>query len=522
MGQAHASSAPPPGRLPPKSPFFERLRRPSLKRKASQLANETVHAQLGRRISDFVAGVFAANALTGIGVLTVPYAFQQAGWLLGTVTLTVCMLSAYITGTYVIETEAIANALHYGDGVESLAVQFLPNIQQECREQHADPDHALALFTGSAIKRNSDSSFKIRDRFEVGEMAELLLDSRLASKGVYIAIVLFIYGSLAAFVVTVNTSLSHTMAEVWLGQGGNHAAEDIDFFYRWALLVTFFLAFYLCLGDLQKTKVFTLVVLIVRFVAMLAILLAACSKFLRDAEYSAAEIEDSVASLPRWNSEHFGLVFGNTVYVFTLHHALPSMIAPLETQGDSPCVLLSAFFMVVLIMVVLSLTAMLAFGADLAPFYNINFSSLSWLHGLVGLFIVAYPTLAISTVPTSAITLRNTLGKLFKVAPPDPEEPLTRSTVMLTASVLLPPFIIAFITRDIRALVSCVGGYFGLTVSYAVPLLLIITGRKKLSGLTNPRTFTWRLKSSFGHPVVYVMVLIFYFAALGRQILLAV
>jgi len=500
--------------LPPKSPFFARARRPTIRRKASELAEFTAHAHLGQRISDLVGGVFLANALTGIGVLTVPYAFQESGWLLGTLVLVVCMLMAFITGTYVIEAEAIVNALHYGDGVSDLVEGFLAETQQECIDQHVDPSHAKEYFTGAIIKRNVDSSFKIRDRFEVAEMGELLLTNVVAIKLVYLAIVLFIYGSLSAFVVTVNTSLANTLVQAskWTHQG----LKTIDELYPWCLVVTFIIAFKLCLGDVQKTKIFTVVVMIVRFVAMVFMMSAALQTVMEE----KIDFHDAVIDMPQWNTEKFNLVFGNCVYVFSLHHCLPSMIAPLKHQGDSPCVLFTAFAMVVVLMVILSVTAMLAYGANVQPFYNQNFEHVSWLHGSIGLYILAYPTLAISTMPASAITLRNTIGKLLGAKPPDPDGPVTLTTTLLTAGVLLPPFGMAYITRDITVILKYTGGYFGLTVSYALPLVLVIYGRRRLSTMTNPASFTWGLKSPFGNYATYAVVLLFYALALGRNIFL--
>jgi len=497
-------------KLPPKSPYFERARRGSIRRQASDVATKTAHARLGSRISDLVAGVFLANALTGIGVLTVPYAFQEAGFVLGSLVLVVCMLMAFITGTYVIEAEAIVNALHYGDGVGELAEGFLPEMQQECINQQMDPSHAMEYFTGATIKRNADSSFKIRDRFEVAEMGELLLTNVVAVKLVYLAIILFIYGSLCAFVVTVNTSLANTLVQAtkWTKQ----QPMQIDDFYPCCLILTFLIAFKLCLGDVQKTKTFTMIVMIVRFIAMVLMLSAAFERVVHE----EMDIFDAVSDLPQWNTERFSIVFGNCVYVFSLHHCLPSMIAPLKHQGDSPCVVFIAFAIVVLLMVMLSATAMLAYGTEVQSFYNQNFEHLNWLHGSIGLFILAYPTMAISTMPASAITLRNTLGKLLGALPPDPDAPVSVATMLLTAGVLVPPFGMAYITRDITVILKYTGGYFGLTVSYALPLVLVIYGRRRLSTMTNPASFTWRLKSPFANWPTYAAVLGFYALSLGH------
>eukprot|EP00971_Amphidinium_carterae_P314080 6242623-Amphidinium_carterae.1 len=271
-----------------KSIAFADLRRLSLVRRASFLADESVEGKVGIKIGDFVAGIFASNSLTGIGVLTVPFAFKEAGWLLGLTTLLVCMFMAFITGTYIIEAEAIANAMHYAEGVGHLAEDLLPKLKDECVQQHADPSDAVRLFQGASLKSNSDSAFKIRDRIEVGTIGERLLSNRVARGLVYLAIICFIYGSLSAFVVTVNTSLSHTLASMlavgckrWTCPWKGDAAA----LYPFCLVATFLLAFKLCLGDLQKTKKFTVIVMVIRFVAM-GIMLVGTACIIHDRGYA--------------------------------------------------------------------------------------------------------------------------------------------------------------------------------------------------------------------------------------------
>mmetsp|Transcript_70131 Transcript_70131/g.131103 ORF Transcript_70131/g.131103 Transcript_70131/m.131103 type:complete len:531 (-) Transcript_70131:193-1785(-) len=521
-----------------KSIAFPDLRRLSLVRKASSIADDTVEGKVGVKIGDFVAGIFAANSLTGIGVLTVPYAFKEAGWLLGITTLLVCMFMAFITGTYIIEAEAIANAMHYAEGVGTLAEDLLPKLKDECKQQDADPNDAVRLFQGASIKSNSESAFKIRDRIEVGTIGERLLTNSVARILVYVAIICFIYGSLSAFVVTVNTSLSHTLASML--QGGCKSFQcpwkgnaSVDQLYPLCLMATFLLAFKLCLGDLQKTKKFTVMVMAIRFIAM-GIMLVGTASIIGDRGYAQEPgtpeqpdmtLSEAFEELPRWNFGSLGFIFGNSVYVFTLHHALPSMIAPLEHQDDAPKVLISSFLVVVFLMVLLSVSAMLAFQ-EVQSFYNLNFThtlASIWtvfdIGSAVGLFIVAYPTFAISTIPTNAITLRNTLGRVLHFPPPDPDNNLTPSNLFLTALVLVPPFFVAYVTDSIQVIIKFVGGYFGLTVSFLLPLVLVICGRRRLTELTHKSHFAWHLKSPYGNPLVYAVVLIFYVLAILRQML---
>ena len=55
-----------------------------------------------------VAYIF--NLIVGVGALSLPKAFSDAGIILGTVLLILLALTSYVTATYMIEAMAIANA----------------------------------------------------------------------------------------------------------------------------------------------------------------------------------------------------------------------------------------------------------------------------------------------------------------------------------------------------------------------------------------------------------------------------
>lgn len=50
------------------------------------------------------------NLIVGTGALTLPAAFQDAGWLFSTVALVVLCFVSFVTVTFVIESMACANA----------------------------------------------------------------------------------------------------------------------------------------------------------------------------------------------------------------------------------------------------------------------------------------------------------------------------------------------------------------------------------------------------------------------------
>ena len=57
------------------------------------------------------AFIYIFNLIVGIGALTLPIAFSQAGLIIGTILMVVLCALAYVTATYVIEAMSVANAL---------------------------------------------------------------------------------------------------------------------------------------------------------------------------------------------------------------------------------------------------------------------------------------------------------------------------------------------------------------------------------------------------------------------------
>jgi len=107
------------------------------------------------------------------------------------------------------------------------------------------------------------------------------------------------------------------------------------------------------------------------------------------------------------------------------------------------------------------------------------------------------------------------MGRWLGVTPADPEAPYTRTNILMTLSVLVPPFGIAYLTKDVQQVIKYVGGYAGLTVAILCPMVLLVRCRQvlalddgELAGVKRP------LKSLFGNRWGYVAVTIFYVVSL--------
>jgi len=510
-------------------------------RELSMIADEQAVNKIGAKMGPGTAVVFMLNSLTGLSLLTLPFGFAQTGLLLGALTVLLCLVMCFITATFMLEALTIANALNY-EKAEDRAIaergirerlheekQTFESMKESSKEV-IERRGTLDLFKDELRAKNPASEFKIRERVELGAMGQAVLTSRMGrwgSTAIYVIIIVFTYGTASALVVTVCESLGHTVVSATAMLG--FAPPSQNDAYTGSVIGSFLTTLPLCFTNLQKTKKFTVVIMIFRFLAIGIILLVGC--FRSAQRFSAEGFTNVVQSIPMWKPEGFVSVFGNAIWMGCLHHYLPSMISPLEPQREAPGVIIKAFSVCYMLMLGICATALVAWHSEtnsecssdpgghyckIQPLYNLNFAPLAWGDGVVALFLLAYPAMAIAAIPIAVITTRNTLGQWLGIPPPDPESPYTTSNILLTLSVVVPPFTVALITTDVQAVIQYVGGYAGLSVSFIVPLILLRKCRQALhldrphfKGLDRP------LKSIFGNRCGYLVVVLAYLFALA-------
>jgi len=509
----------------------------------SKAVDGNVKNKIGSKMSPGTSVVFMLNSLTGLSLLTMPYGFTQSGVVLGGLIVIGCMAISFMTATMTIEALSISNALIYeeteDDFIKSKGDDFREGLHQEFKAatptNKGTKEPLLRGDTLSAFKEenrivNARSEFKIRERVELGATGELVLHSgsraKVTATLIYIMILSFTYGTASALVVTVNQSLSHTVLSVieLLGYDG----PDAQLTYMVCVVITFCITLPLCFANLQNTKKFTMVIMCFRFLAIAVLLVIA---IWRSIERVRIEGSSAVlANVPLWKPEGFCAVFGNAVFLCGIHHYLPSMLSPLEPQEKAPGVIIVAFSFCYILLMAICATAMTAFNAEthavcsnepggsfckIQPLYNLNFAPVSAGGGAVALFLLAYPAMAIASIPVAAITTRNTMGKWLNIKPPDPEAPYTASNIALTLVVVVPSFTVALITQNVQAVIQYVGAYAGLSVSFLCPLILLIRCRQALN-LEDPslKNADRPLKSPFGNICGYIVVMIAYIAAL--------
>ncbi|XP_066934726.1 transmembrane protein 104-like [Clytia hemisphaerica] len=421
-----------------------------------------------------IAYVYLFNLIVGAGALTMPQAFAQTGWVLGTVAMAVLALMSFCTSTFMIEAMSIGNAM-----IRLKNQKQQPNVISRTPDDPDDSGNELEPAEGSPLLINSDEHssgdlYGIDKKVEMGDLAEMFF-SKAGLIAYYVVIALYLYGDLAIYAAAVPKSMTQAIC----GGGsklfengdlpcGNVSSMSVFDMYRITLLI-----FVVCLCpfvffNLAKTKFLQIATTIFRWAAFLCMVSLAVNRVVHKKSTHRAVIFEFNA-LPNF--------FGVAVYSFMCHHSLPSIITPVTNKRRILYVLFGDFVAVFFFYMLLVTTAVFAFKVDdLKDLYTLSFTDAP---DVLKYFLELFPTFTLSTnFPIIAITLRENLKNLFLKE--NKYYGLFVRRFLFPLAVIIPPIIIAFATDDVEMLVSITGTYAGAVIQYVVPVMLVFYGRRSV------------------------------------------
>lgn len=439
---------------------------------------------VGSSYGTFSALIFIFNLVVGTGALTLPKAMADAGWLLSVLFLAIVAVFAFISATFVIEAQAAANAA-------------LKSAQADDEGPRAG---RLASFEKSLLAdASSGSLYQITERVEVTYMGELLGSPRLRSF-FSVMLMVYLYGDLAVYAVAIPTALSSVARLPWdhpaeVPDGGSDSGlidDDDRLSYSIYLLGFALLTLPIAFFDFQKSAWLQYTTCAVRNSAFF-IMIAVMAVHIRT---DGAGIPPS-AHLPRKpikiaDPAEFAELYGVCIYAFMCHHSLPSIISPIRNKTLVTRIFLVDYVFILLAYIGLGGVSLLAFDGlpdspDSCPPTKItdeqtpcpvqhlitqNFESFSFQP--LAYYLSLYPVFALTTnFPLICITLRNNLQT---IVPGLLGIHLKRWQYTLLAA--LPPYITAYLYRDVDSLAGITGGYAGVFIQLIIPAMLAILARR--------------------------------------------
>ncbi|KAL8565030.1 hypothetical protein ACOMHN_003406 [Nucella lapillus] len=432
--------------------------------------------ETGAQFSTGVGLIYVFNLIVGTGALTMPAAFQSAGWLISLITIVILGFFSFITVTFMTEAMAIANA----------ALRA---------ERHRQSEETKELLSGRVSEatpllqgNENETSFEISQRVEMVKMAKMFFN-RVGVGLFNLCIIVYLFGDLSIYAVAVPKSL-RDVACTYSGGANNSCNQTVgdddkcwetsdlsrDNVYR-----VFVTAFFLLLGgfvffNVQKTKYLQIVTTLARWLAFSLMIILAVIQ-LSEGNGEGHPLVADISGVPN--------LFGVCVYSFMCHHSLPSLVTPIRNKSRLTSVLGADYVLILVFYAILSFTGIFTF-AKIEDLYTLNFQPNECGRQVVThvkffeYFLALFPVFTLSTnFPIIAITLRNNLQALLN-CPHYPRFVNHHLVVLLT---VVPPVVVAIITNKVDFLVGITGSYAGTGIQYVIPALLVLMARRQVGDL---------------------------------------
>jgi len=502
-------------------------------------------ASSGPGFSPGTAAIFIFNLVVGTGALALPNAFEQAGWLLGTLLLLLLALVSLVTAGWVVESMAACNGIlaveqsindhRIAEDLSEERKEEERNYFEESESEQGDKTYLVrtdlvgqvAPTYGTATMEGSPCT--LTRQLELADMAELLY-SKFGRLCFSLCMVIYLLGDLAIYCAAVAKSLRDvTCTGPEQGSNSTNSSNEelpgTDICWQGSVVTrgnayrVYVAVFLLLLGpftffNLSKTKYLQMFTTVMRWLAFTTMVVLA---LVRLTDPSQTHGEPSLAK-----PGNMPAVFGVSVYAFMCHHSIPSLVTPVRTKSKIPAILGLDFVVIAAFYLLVSLTGIFAF--DRVPdLYTLAFqpapgSNPSVLIKLVDYFLNLFPVFTLSTnFPIIAITLRNNLEAIVTGIPIfSGMSPLCRRLVFPLLAVL-PPTLIALATEDVGILVTITGSFAGTGIQYVIPATLVWLARRKIAQLEAEvgRTLTNPLSSPLKHTAWLLLVLAWSFLAIG-------
>nr|XP_025041207.1 transmembrane protein 104-like isoform X6 [Pelodiscus sinensis] len=238
-----------------------------------------------------VGMMYVFNSMFGIGILALPKAFADAGWLASSVILVLAMVMSYITVTFLIEVMSSANARvvwNRNNDIHKENEMILKENVPLSGKREEESTHTKALHSESFSKYiccyyclpddRKPSVFDINEFLSLTDLTKMYFSTvgDLLSR---ITLILGIYGSLAMFLTMVPFSLSELFCNIPSCTGvNNFTAKPYEENHCWGPISRinayriFLAGFVLLIGpfvffSIQKNKFIQIFATIVSFSA---------------------------------------------------------------------------------------------------------------------------------------------------------------------------------------------------------------------------------------------------------------
>eukprot|EP01028_Stygiella_incarcerata_P005290 TRINITY_DN2242_c0_g1_i2.p1 TRINITY_DN2242_c0_g1~~TRINITY_DN2242_c0_g1_i2.p1 ORF type:complete len:512 (+),score=91.51 TRINITY_DN2242_c0_g1_i2:121-1656(+) len=451
--------------------------------------------------------IYVFNLIVGIGSLTMPKEFLLTGYVLSVLFILLLSSIAFVTVTYVLESCANGNAVNRmreqlgsEEYTETSALEtVVPSAIRDAPEEAPNPPHAprettpliakggeeVTFLSGDEENElvHSPSVFSLVDRLEMVKMADMYF-GRKGQIAFYILLVVYLFGDLSIYVVSVPVTLQSVVGGFSIGSL-HFDTETVYYVYLFlfAIIIIPFVFF-----DFTKTRWLQYIAMVMRNIALVLMIVIGVIFISEGEGASASDLTvANFAGIPK--------LYGVAVYSFMTHHSIPGFVEPIRKKSRLVLLFLVDWIVIYCSYMALCLTAVFAFGDEkwkkcgnngghpcqIQQLYTLNFESFNVKP--IADYLAMYPVVTLTTnFPLIAITLRNNLEELYKVVR-NRETRSKRLRPVFALCAAIPPFIIGIFIQNVSLLVNVTGSFPGIGIQYVVPALFVLASRRMLDKL---------------------------------------
>lgn len=504
-----------------------------------------------------VAICFTLNYTIGSGFLTLPWAFTEAGLVMGPMILTIMAILAFFSAWMVLETMARGSALlqlkETEKGGESSAPGVIADTKDSKSMENKVGDSKVPYGSLASEEREADSSSAAKgtaleyplvigqQRLEMPELCETFLGSM--GKTLYmISLATYAYGSMWAY----STVFANAWARAFPINDFAHETCYRFYLFLWALVEIPWSTMEL---EEQIVVQVTLTAGRILLVIVMVTTVLLCdsndnNSFLLQSDgsmgiTSTVDSQDLVEGPTiggrfvdfDWSNLH--VILAISVYANNLHHSVATLVQPLENKRQSGLLFVASFTITTISYVFLGVTLATYFGTYIPsssnltwatyvgvdPSYFFSAGTVPFYAQVISAFVVLFPSIDVaSTFPLLAVTLGN---GLMAVAYPEPvhlarAHKSLRITLSYRFLAAIPPIMGAFCVSNLGS-VTAYTGLTGVFISLVFPAALALSSKMKLeqAGLRSDTLWTHGLSHTLS-VVVLVLGLIISIFVLGN------
>lgn len=484
----------------------------------------------------FVTYCFTVNYILGVGVLGIPWAFNEAGYILSPIVLGLVSLISYITANYFLETLARAEGHLQAKLLEnphmlkddessegksesgnkekkfSFKGDNTPLVKRISVNTHENESiQAPEVLSNSYLdepkySENEDVSLLAEERqrngivpkneiaenlFEIPQLCAIYLPPKFGKLYTFLIMSYFLL-TLWSYASVFSSSMASHVPMYGIHSSNTCDLEDHPTNAGCIALYTFWLGLFslivvpLSCKDLTEQIVVQVTLSIFRFVAvglMLATTLQALYTYKReDLDYdtdSPPYYSDAVA----FDMTGFGKLLPIAVFSQVVHHSIPGISKPQRDKSKLQHIFAGVMTTTCFCYSILGVVLVLWYGSDIKDTCTLNWTSYDagydpkpwWVKMLAGIIVLFPPVDLISAYPLNAITLGNNLFEVF--VPKEKQTKKKKLMFRLTAAII--PLIGACIIRDLSTILRF-SGSIGILIAFTYPCLLNLASKKEL------------------------------------------